>query len=78
MAHFATLQALAGFVFLIGLTFYFSEHKKAINWKLIISAFILQKILFLLIRYIPVVNTGLNYFPAGLVGLLDYAHFLVV
>ncbi|MCE2705715.1 MAG: NupC/NupG family nucleoside CNT transporter [Proteobacteria bacterium] len=74
MAHFATLQALAGFVFLIGLTFYFSEHKKAINWKLIISAFILQNILFLLIRYIPVVNTGLNYFSAGLVGLLDYAH----
>ncbi len=73
MGSFAIVQALMGFVFLIGLTFCFSDKKKAINWKLIISAFVLQNVLFLLIRYVPLINSGLGYFSAGLVGLLDYA-----
>lgn len=67
------IQALFGFVFLLGLSYCFSDNKKAINWKLILSAFILQNILFLLIRYVPIVNTGLGHFSAGLVSMLDFA-----
>ncbi len=67
------IQALFGFVFLLGLSYCFSDNKRAINWKLILSAFILQNILFLLIRYVPIVNTGLGHFSAGLVSMLDFA-----
>lgn len=73
MGSFAIVQAIMGFFFLIGIAFCFSDKKKAINWKLIISAFILQNVLFLLIRYVPFVNTGVGYFSATIVGLLDYA-----
>lgn len=70
----AVYQAMAGFIFLLAITFCFSEHKRAINWKLIFSAFILQNVLFLLIRYVPVVHSALAGMANALVALLDYAH----
>jgi CNT family concentrative nucleoside transporter len=70
---FTTIQALCGFGFLMLLPFLISEHKKSINWRLILSAFILQNILFLLIRYVPFINHGLEYLSGGLVSLLNYA-----
>lgn len=74
MGNFSIIQSIFGFVFLVGVAFCFSEHKRAINWKLIISAFILLNVVFLLIRYVPFIDTMLSWFSAGLVGLLDYAH----
>lgn len=70
---YVLIQALFGIVFLIGLTFCFSENKKAINWRLVISAFLLQNALFLLIRYVPFINAGIGYISAGILGLLAYA-----
>ncbi len=67
------IQALFGFVFLMGLTACFSDNRKAINWRLILTAFIVQNILFLLIRYVPVVHAGLGAFSAGLVNMLGFA-----
>jgi CNT family concentrative nucleoside transporter len=73
MPHLITLQALVGFVFLIGFAFCFSEAKRHINWKLVISAFILLNIVFLLIRYIPWVQSVVGYFSTVVVDLMDYA-----
>lgn len=66
-------QSICGFLFFISIAYIFSENKKIINWKLILSAFILQNLLFLLIRYVPFVNGLLTYFSAALVSLLEYA-----
>jgi CNT family concentrative nucleoside transporter len=67
------IQALFGFIFLIALSFCFSENKRKINWKLIASAFILQNILFLLIRYVPFVSNGLSHISTLLLSLLGFA-----
>ncbi len=67
-------QALLGFVVFILLAFTFSDSHKAVNWKLILAAFFLQNILFLLIRYVPFVNQGLSYISHGLLDLLAYAN----
>ncbi len=73
MVHYIILQALAGFLFLIGIGFCFSENRKYIDWKLILSTFVLLNIVFAMIRYVPFVQYGLSWFSAGLVGLIDYA-----
>src|SRR3990167_695542 len=70
---FVAVQAIMGFGFLIFLAFCFSEDKKAINWKLILTAFIVQNVLFLLIRYVPFINHVLTYFSQMLLNLLEYA-----
>jgi len=67
------IQAGFGFIFLLFICFCFSENKKAINWKLILSAFILQNVLFLLIRYVPIVHMGLGHVSGALVSLLGHA-----
>jgi concentrative nucleoside transporter, CNT family len=73
--HFqsTTIQAAFGFVFLLFICFCFSENKKAINWKLVLSAFVLQNILFLIIRYVPVVHYSLGHVAGALVSLLEHA-----
>lgn len=68
------VQSFIGFFFLIGVALVFSENRKAINWKLILTAFILQNILFLLIRYVPAVNAVLQFLSAGLLKFMDYAN----
>lgn len=67
------IQAGFGFIFLLFICFCFSENKRAINWKLVLSAFILQNVLFLLIRYVPAVNVVLSYIAGILVNLLGHA-----
>lgn len=67
------IQGLCGFVFLMVIAFIFSENKKAINWKLVLSAFILQNILFILIKHVPAVNSILQLISAGLLKFMDYA-----
>lgn len=67
------IQAFIGFFVLMLIALIFSENKKAINWKLVISAFILQNILFLLIRYVSAVHEVLAYASVILVDLLDFA-----
>lgn len=68
------IQSFIGFFFLIGVAFVFSENRKAINWKLILTAFILQNVLFLLIHYVPIVNSMLQLLSAGLLKFMDYAN----
>lgn len=67
------MQSIFGFIFFIGLSYCFSDNRRAINWRLIVSAFILLNILFLVIRYVPIANTFLSAISSGLVGLLDHA-----
>ncbi|MCC2624810.1 MAG: NupC/NupG family nucleoside transporter [Burkholderiales bacterium] len=67
------IQAGFGFIFLLLICFCFSENKKAINWKLILSAFVLQNVLFLLIRYVPFVHSMLSHVSGALVSLLGHA-----
>lgn len=68
-----SIQALLGFGFLLFIPFCFSENKRAINWKLVLSAFVVQNVLFLIIRYIPLVNHGLSHISETFISLLDYA-----
>ena len=68
------IQSFIGFFFLIAIAFFMSENKKAINWKLILTAFIMQNVLFLLIRYVPVVNYLLQGLSTGLLNFMDYAN----
>ncbi|MBY0379437.1 MAG: hypothetical protein K2P99_03435, partial [Burkholderiales bacterium] len=74
MSNFVLIQSIFGFVFFVGIAVCFSDHRQSINWKLIISSFILLNIIFLLIHYVPFINHGLNWFSGGLISLLDYAH----
>lgn len=67
------IQSLFGFAFLMFIAFIFSDNRKAINWKLVISAFILQNVLFLLIKYVPAVNALLQIISIGLLKFMDYA-----
>lgn len=67
------IQAIVGCVFLMVLSLFFSENKKLVNWKLVLSAFFLQNILFLLIRYVPIVNLTISGFSNTLVSLLGFA-----
>ncbi|MDD3266949.1 MAG: nucleoside transporter C-terminal domain-containing protein [Burkholderiales bacterium] len=67
------IQGLCGFIFLIAIAFIFSENRKAINWRLVLSAFILQNILFLLIKHVPAVSGLLQLISAGLLKFMDYA-----
>jgi concentrative nucleoside transporter, CNT family len=66
-------QAFFGFAFLIFIAFLFSENKKSINWRLVLTAFIFQNILFLLISYVPIVGNGVTHISSALVNLLEYA-----
>ncbi|RTK99024.1 MAG: NupC/NupG family nucleoside CNT transporter [Proteobacteria bacterium] len=68
------IQSFCGFFFLIAIAVAFSENRKHINWKLIITAFILQNVLFLLIKYVPAVNAVLQFLSAGLLKFMDYAN----
>ena len=68
------IQSFLGFFFLIALAFCFSENRKSINWKLVLTAFIMQNILFLLIRYVPAVSSVLQLLSAGLLKFMDYAN----
>lgn len=68
------IQGFFGFFVLIGVALIFSENRKAINWRLILTAFIMQNILFLLIRYVPVVSGFLELLSAGLLKFMDYAN----
>jgi CNT family concentrative nucleoside transporter len=67
-------QALVGFIFLVGIAFCFSENKKKINWKLIVVAFILQNILFLLISYVTIFHSVINVISSTIINLLGYAN----
>ena len=71
---FITLQAFLGVFLFIGLTLLFSENRKIINWKLIITSFILQNLLFLIIHYVPVVHEILKSFSHLLLSILDSAN----
>lgn len=68
------VQSIFGFIFLMLLAYCFSDAKRAINWKLILTAFVVQNLLFLLIRYVPFINGGLTYVAHGLLNLLEYAN----
>lgn len=66
-------QAFIGFGFLMFLPFCLSEKKRSINWRLILTAFIVQNALFLIISYVPIINSGLSHVSKGVLNLLDYA-----
>lgn len=66
-------QGMGGFILLILIAFIFSENKKAISWKLVLSAFLIQNILFLLISYVPIVHEALGILASAIVNLLGYA-----
>lgn len=68
------IQSFIGFFVLIALAFAFSENKKAINWRLVLTAFVLLNGLFLLIHHVPVVNGGLQVLSSGLLKFMDYAN----
>ncbi|TXI93295.1 MAG: NupC/NupG family nucleoside CNT transporter [Neisseriales bacterium] len=68
------IQSFLGFFFLLGIAFICSENKKFINWKLILTAFIAQNALFLIIHYVPIVNSGLHLLSGGLLKFMDYAN----
>lgn len=70
---FVVVQAFLGFIFLLAVPVCFSDKRSAINWRLVLSAFILQNLIFLLIRYVPIVGIGLGHFSSALISLLDYA-----
>lgn len=68
------IQGFAGFFFLLLVAFIFSGNRKAINWRLVLTAFILQNALFLAINYVPIINNILQIISAGLLKFMDYAN----
>lgn len=71
--NIAALQGFCGFFVLLAIAFFSSKDKKHINWKLIISAFLLQNALFLVIRYVPVVAAGVEVISHGIMKVMDYS-----
>ena len=67
------IQAFFGFIFLMLVAVLFSDSKKSINWRLVLSAFVLQNIIFLLICYVPIVGNVVSHVSGALVSLLEYA-----
>lgn len=68
------IQSFIGFFLLVAIAFLFSENKRAISWKLILTAFILQNFLFLVITYVPFIHNGLHFLSTGLIKFMGYAN----
>ncbi|MBA2330244.1 MAG: hypothetical protein H0V91_11565 [Flavisolibacter sp.] len=65
------LRGIIGLVFLFGLAFLLSNKRKAINWKLVGFGFLLQLIIALSIRYIPIVGSTFSFFANAFVKVVN-------
>ena len=69
------LQVIFGIGFLTLIALLVSTNRRAINWRLILTALVLQSVLFLAIQYVPFINHGFDKLAAGFVNLLGFAKF---
>lgn len=73
MALYLTLfRDISGVCLFISFALILSKNRKAINWKLIVVAFILQNLIFLAFNYIVLINDVINYISALLMDLLSF------
>jgi CNT family concentrative nucleoside transporter len=68
------MRGLLGCSFLILFLYFLSDNKKAISWKLVLSAFVAQTIFVLLVLKVPFVQTGFEYVSSFFVAILNYTH----
>jgi CNT family concentrative nucleoside transporter len=69
------MRALLGIVLLIGIAYLFSTNRKAINWRTIGGAFVLQLILAVLILKVPYVDTAFDWLSKGFVKVIGFTDF---
>jgi CNT family concentrative nucleoside transporter len=68
------LRAFFGLIFIVGVAWFFSKDKKAINWKLVAGGLFLQTTFGLLITQIDVVSTGFQYVSKFFVYIIDFTN----
>ena len=64
-------RGLIGLIFLFGLAFLFSNNKRAINWKLVLYGFLLQLVIALSIRYIPIIGDAFGFIANAFVKMVN-------
>lgn len=69
------LRNILGIFVLLGIALIFSSNKRIINWNLIISAFILQNIIFLLLTFVPPITQLISSISEGVIHILEYANY---
>jgi CNT family concentrative nucleoside transporter len=67
------LRGLIGVTTLIGIAYLLSNHKKSINWRLVLSGIILQLIIAVAVLKINFIREGFNFIGGGLVKFLSFA-----
>lgn len=65
------LRGILGLVTVVGIAYLFSNNRKHIDWKLVVSGLILQLIFVLLILYVPFVSVFFEYLGKGFVKIVD-------
>lgn len=66
------LRGALGIVFLIGVCYFFSADRKAINWRMVGTGLLLQIVLALAILKVPLVNGLFDYIASFFRGVLDF------
>ena len=70
-----SMQALMGIFLFIAIAFMFSEKKLLINWRLVLSALVLENLFFVLINYVPVINNAIMLASEAMISLLEYSKY---
>ena len=65
------LRGLLGLVTVIGIAYLFSNNRKHIDWKLVMSGLLLQVIFVLLILYVPFISVVFEYLGKGFVKIVN-------
>lgn len=66
-------QALAGVIFFIGLVAVFSQNLRAVNWRTVVTGFVLQVVLALLVLKVPVVTRGFDAVSSLVKRFIDFS-----
>ncbi len=67
------IRAIFGLICLIGFAFLFSNNKKSIDWRLVVTGIILQIVFGILITQVTFVKNGFNWVSGQFVTLLGFA-----
>jgi concentrative nucleoside transporter, CNT family len=69
------MRAILGIAVLVGIGYLLSTNRKAINWRTVGGAFVLQIVLAVLILKVPYVDAGFDWLARGFVKVISFTDF---
>lgn len=69
------MRAILGIAVLVGIAYLLSTNRKAINWRTVGGAFILQIVLAVVILKVPYVDTGFDWLARGFVKVISFTNY---